>query len=78
MERFAQTWGRVRIRSQLSGQSPAGLSAEGGLSLEYLIEAPPYHYAAVFDPSPRNGHDCDSRQQEPFRGLRVPAFGAVA
>jgi SAM-dependent methyltransferase len=50
-----------RTELRLSPEQTVQSVQAGGLSLAYLIEVPPYHYAAVFEPSPRHGHASDSR-----------------
>ena len=50
-----------RTELRLSPEQTVESVEAGGLSLAYLIEVPPYHYAAVFEPSPRPGHARDSR-----------------
>jgi SAM-dependent methyltransferase len=50
-----------RTELRLSPEQTVQSVQAGGLSLAYLIEVPPYHYAVVFEPSPRHGHASDSR-----------------
>jgi SAM-dependent methyltransferase len=49
-----------RTELRLSPEQTVQSVQAGGLILAYLIEVPPYHYAAVFEPSPRHGHAHDS------------------